>query len=138
LWWAMADQFMTRFPVIYRIDQKEKKNEIHQTPGLSCSWSIFSGMGIKQFSNRLQSNFICCFVRRFRIRDTKEMSVGEWTAAGGFVLAILAAVYSSMKIIIRSVMSELSSNSGSSMKDQISRIEARLDYLYTHLIDQKK
>ena len=66
------------------------------------------------------------------------MSVGEWTAVGGFVIAILAAVYSSMRIIIKAVMSELSPNSGSSMKDQISRIEARLDYLYTQLIEQKK
>ena len=66
------------------------------------------------------------------------MSVGEWTAVGGLVITILAAVYSSMKIIIRSVMSELSPNSGSSLKDQVSRIEARLDYLYTQLIEQKK
>ena len=66
------------------------------------------------------------------------MSVGEWTAVGGFVIAILAAVYSSMRIVIRAVMSELAPNSGSSMKDQISRIEARLDYLYTQLIEQKK
>jgi hypothetical protein len=66
------------------------------------------------------------------------MSVGEWTAVGGVVITILAAVYSSMKIIIRSVMSELTPNSGSSLKDQVSRIEARLDYLYTHLIEEKK
>ena len=66
------------------------------------------------------------------------MSVGEWTAVGGFVIAILAAVYSSMRIIIRAVMSELAPNSGSSMKDQVSRIEARLDYLYPQLIEQKK
>ena len=65
------------------------------------------------------------------------MSIGEWTAVGGFVIAILAAVYSSMRIIIRAVMSELSPNSGSSMKDQISRIEARLDYLYTQLIEKR-
>ena len=65
------------------------------------------------------------------------MSVGEWTAVGGFVIAILAAVYSSMRIIIRAVMSELSPNHGASMKDQISRIEARLDYLYTQLIEKK-
>jgi len=62
------------------------------------------------------------------------VSVGEWTAVGGFVIAILAAVYSSMRIIIKAVMSELMPNGGSSMKDQISRIEARLDYLYTQLI----
>jgi hypothetical protein len=65
------------------------------------------------------------------------VSIGEWTAVGGFVIAILAAVYSSMRIIIRAVMSELSPNSGSSMKDQISRIEARLDYLYTQLIEKR-
>ena len=66
------------------------------------------------------------------------MSVGEWTAVGGLVITILAAVYSSMKIIIKSIMSELLPNSGSSLKDQVSRIEARLDYLYTHLIKEKK
>jgi hypothetical protein len=66
------------------------------------------------------------------------VSVGEWTAVGGLVITTLAAVYSSMRIIIKAVMSELSPNSGSSMKDQISRIETRLDYLYTHLIEQKK
>jgi hypothetical protein len=66
------------------------------------------------------------------------VSIGEWTAVGGFVIAILAAVYSSMRIIIKSVMSELSPNSGSSLKDQVSRIEARLDYLYTQLIEKKQ
>jgi len=65
------------------------------------------------------------------------VSVGEWTAVGGLVLAILAAIYSSMRIIIKSVMSELLPNGGSSMKDQISRIEARLDYLYTQLIEKQ-
>ena len=66
------------------------------------------------------------------------MSVGEWTAVGGLVITTLAAVYSSMRIIIKAVMSELSPNHGTSLKDQVSRIEARLDYLYTQLIEQKK
>jgi len=34
-------------------------------------------------------------------------------------------------------MSELMPNGGSSMKDQISRIEARLDYLYTQLSEKQ-
>ena len=67
------------------------------------------------------------------------MSVGEWTAVGGLVLAILAAVYSSMKVIVKSIMLELTPNGGSSMKDQVSRIEARLDQLILNLaIDQHK
>jgi len=61
------------------------------------------------------------------------VSVGEWTAVGGLVLAVLAAIYSSMRVIVRSIMSELSPNGGSSMKDQVSRIEARLDQLILEL-----
>jgi hypothetical protein len=65
------------------------------------------------------------------------VTVNEWTAVGGLVLAVLTAIYSSMRVIIKSVMKELSPNSGSSLKDQVSRIEARLDYLYTKLIEDK-
>jgi hypothetical protein len=61
------------------------------------------------------------------------VSVGEWTAVGGLVLAILAAVYSSMKVIVKSIMLELTPNGGSSMKEQVSRIEARLDQLILEL-----
>jgi len=61
------------------------------------------------------------------------VSVGEWTAVGGLVLAVLTAIYSSMRVIVKSVMLELSPNGGSSMKDQVSRIEARLDQLILEL-----
>jgi len=65
------------------------------------------------------------------------VSVGEWTAVGALVLAVLAAIYSSMRVIVRSIMSELSPNGGSSMKDQVSRIEARLDHLILELALKK-
>jgi len=65
------------------------------------------------------------------------VSVGEWTAVGALVLAVLAAIYSSMRVIVRSIMSELSPNGGSSMKDQVSRIEARLDQLILELALKK-
>ena len=61
------------------------------------------------------------------------MSVGEWTAVGGLVLAVLTAIYSSMRFIVRSIMSELQPNSGSSLKDQVSRIEERLNQLILEL-----
>lgn len=61
------------------------------------------------------------------------MSVGEWTAIGGVTIALLTAIYSSMKVIVRSIMLELSPNNGSSMKDQISRIDERLDTLILEL-----
>ena len=57
------------------------------------------------------------------------MSVGEWTAVGGLVIAVLTAIYSSMRFMVKSIMRELSPNGGNSLKDQVSRIESRLDQL---------
>jgi C4-dicarboxylate-specific signal transduction histidine kinase len=61
------------------------------------------------------------------------MTIGEWTAVAGLVLSLLAAVYASTKIIVRSIMAELSENGGQSIKDQINRIDLRVDRLYTIL-----
>jgi hypothetical protein len=57
------------------------------------------------------------------------MSVGEWMAVGGFVIVLLTAIYSSMRFMVKSIMRELQPNGGNSLKDQVSRIEARLDQL---------
>jgi C4-dicarboxylate-specific signal transduction histidine kinase len=61
------------------------------------------------------------------------MSIGEWTAVVGLIISVLAAVYASTKVIVRSVMAELSPNGGQSIKDQINRIDQRVDRLYTIL-----
>ena len=63
------------------------------------------------------------------------MTPNEWAAVGGLVLSILAAVYSAMRFIIRALMRELTPNGGSSLKDQVNRIEARLDALYMKLME---
>jgi len=57
------------------------------------------------------------------------VSVGEWTAVSGLALAVLTAIYSSMRFMVKSIMRELQPNSGNSLKDQVSRIEQRLDQL---------
>ena len=61
------------------------------------------------------------------------MTIGEWTAVIGLVISVLAAVYASTRVIVRSVMSELSPNGGQSIKDQINRIDLRVDRLYSIL-----
>jgi hypothetical protein len=66
------------------------------------------------------------------------MTFGEWTAVIGLVLAILTAVYSSMRFMVKSIMRELTPNSGKSLKDQVSRIEQRLDQLILELAFQSK
>jgi hypothetical protein len=66
------------------------------------------------------------------------MSVQEWAAVIGLVLTILTAVYSSMRFMVKSIMRELTPNSGNSLKDQVSRIEQRLDQLILELAFQPK
>lgn len=65
------------------------------------------------------------------------MNVGEWTAVGGLVIAVLTAVYSSMRFLVKSIMRELTPNGGNSLKDQVSRIEARLDQLMLEIALKK-
>jgi hypothetical protein len=65
------------------------------------------------------------------------VSVGEWTAVGGLVIAVLTAVYSSMRFMVKSIMRELTPNGGNSLKDQVSRIEARLDQLLLEIALKK-
>lgn len=63
------------------------------------------------------------------------MTPNEWAAVGGVVLSTLAAVYSAMRFMIKAVMRELQPNGGSSLKDQVNRIEARVDALYVRLME---
>jgi len=65
------------------------------------------------------------------------VSIGEWTAVGGLVLAVLTAIYSSMRFMVKSIMRELQPNSGNSLKDQVSRIEQRLDTLILEMALKK-
>lgn len=58
------------------------------------------------------------------------MTPNEWAAVAGGVIAIATAVYSVMRMLIKSVVYELRPNSGQSLKDQVTRIEARVDRLY--------
>jgi len=61
------------------------------------------------------------------------VSVGEWTAVGGLVIAVLTAIYSSMRFMVKSIMQELQPNGGNSLSDKVSRIEDRLNQLILEL-----
>jgi hypothetical protein len=63
------------------------------------------------------------------------MTPTEWAAVITCCIGVVAAVYSGVKVMIRSVLAEFRPNGGSSLKDQVNRIEARLDVLFNKLID---
>ena len=65
------------------------------------------------------------------------MSVGDWTAVSGLVVAVLTAIYSSMRFMVKSIMRELQPNGGNSLKDQVSRIESRLDQILLEIALKK-
>jgi hypothetical protein len=61
------------------------------------------------------------------------VSANEWTAVVGLAVAIVGALYGTTRFMVKSIMVELQPNSGNSLKDQVSRIEARLDQLMLEL-----
>lgn len=63
------------------------------------------------------------------------MTPTEWTVVITGIITVITAVYSMMRYMVKSVMREFSPNGGSSLKDQVNRIEARLDALYDKLLD---
>ena len=63
------------------------------------------------------------------------MTTNEWAAVAGVVISLVAAVYGAVRVMVSAVMREFSPNGGSSLKDQVNRIETRLDALYNKLID---
>lgn len=65
------------------------------------------------------------------------MTVTEWAALGGLLFTGLTATYTIMRFVIKSVVIELTPNGGQSLKDQVSRIERRLDDLLTELAAKK-
>ena len=58
------------------------------------------------------------------------MSANDWVGLGVGVCAILTSLLVGLRWVIKSYLSELKPNSGSSIKDQINRLEKRVDDLF--------
>jgi hypothetical protein len=58
------------------------------------------------------------------------MSPNEIVAFGVGVCAIATSLLLALRWVIKSYLSELKPNSGSSMKDQLNRLEKRVDELF--------
>lgn len=65
------------------------------------------------------------------------MTISEWAALGGLMFTGLTATYAIMRVVVKSIVQELTPNSGASLKDQVSRIERRLDDLLTELATKR-
>ncbi len=61
--------------------------------------------------------------------------IGAFASA---TVVILGAIFGLIKWMITKFLSELKPNSGGSMKDQITRLEGRVDDIYTILASKEK
>jgi len=58
------------------------------------------------------------------------MSAQEWVGISVGVCAVLTSLLVGLRWVIKSYLQELKPNGGSSMKDQLNRLEARVDDLF--------
>ena len=58
------------------------------------------------------------------------MSPGEWAGFGAGVISVLSGVLIGLRFLVRGWLNELRPNGGFSMKDQITRLEQRVDDLF--------
>jgi hypothetical protein len=59
------------------------------------------------------------------------MSPNEWAGFGAGVIAVLSGGLIGLRFLVRGWLNELRPNGGSSMKDQLTRLEQRVDDLFT-------
>ena len=58
------------------------------------------------------------------------MSPAEWAGFGAGVMAVLSGGLIGLRFLVKGWLSELRPNAGSSMKDQLTRLEKRVDDLF--------
>jgi hypothetical protein len=65
------------------------------------------------------------------------MSPNEWVALGVGACAIATSLLVALRWVIKSYLTELKPNGGSSMKDQLNRLEQRVDDLYSLIVKRQ-
>jgi len=58
------------------------------------------------------------------------MTLGEWAGFGAGVIAVLSGGLIGLRFIVKGWLNELRPNGGTSMKDQLTRLEKRVDDLF--------
>lgn len=62
------------------------------------------------------------------------MNANDWAAMGVAMVTLLAAFTAVVRHLVKYYLSELKPNSGASVKDQVSRLEKRVDEIYSLIL----
>lgn len=65
------------------------------------------------------------------------MEISAWAGVGAGIVAILGGLFIAIKFIVRGFLYELRPNGGQSLKDQVNRLESRVDEIFILLSDKK-
>lgn len=65
------------------------------------------------------------------------MTASEWAGFSVALMTIMAGFAGSVRWLVKHYLSELKNNGGSSVKDQVERLEARVDQIYLLLCEKK-
>lgn len=63
------------------------------------------------------------------------MTPTEWAGMGVAIATLISSFFFLVRYLVKSIMRELLPNGGNSMKDQVTRIEERLDRLYVIVVE---
>lgn len=64
------------------------------------------------------------------------MTANDYAALAVAVIAIVSGFAGAIKWLVKHYLSELKNNGGSSVKDQVDRLEARVDQIYILLCER--
>jgi len=66
------------------------------------------------------------------------MSTMDWAALAVSAITLIGGFTAAIRWLVKHYLSELRPNSGSSLRDSVDRLEARVDRIYELLCDQPK
>lgn len=64
------------------------------------------------------------------------MTIQEWVAIISVALTIVGAMIGLVRFLVKHYLDELKPNSGVSLKDQVGRLETRVDEIYRILLNK--
>jgi hypothetical protein len=64
------------------------------------------------------------------------MSTGEWIALTTLAVSVVAGTGGLIRFLVKHYLQELKPNTGLSLKDQVSRLEKRVDEIYRMLLNR--
>jgi len=64
------------------------------------------------------------------------MNATDYAAIAVAIVTVLGGVTAMLQFLIKHYLAELKPNSGSSIKDQVNRLEARVDEIYNILLER--